>query len=324
MKNDDVMGLLKAADPARQLNIQDSSDMDELREEIIRATPRQQQTRPARRRVRVGLASVAALALVGSGVAYATYERLYGGGGGDGSLTCSDGFLTIDSDRTALRVAGGPTITGDPITDCVTYREAAGYPTISDPIAVAYNGSTWVVPRTAAEDPQWADDVQPFLPAQDPSALALADHINDYVDGGYSRCFDRSNAHAFFEETIADFGVDGWSFRMGSDNRPYEEGPCGFFMVFPTERVVEFLPDRGENPDLTDSRNAEVGVLVRGLRSEIAQQCLTIEEAQATLATLMPDAHHWPTAAIPVPNQECTTVDLLVGGSLQVKLRGPE
>lgn len=60
-----------------------------------------------------------------------------------------------------------------------------------------------------------------------------------------------------------------------------------------------------------------------GLREGIATQCLDLDSAAAVAQDVLGQDHHWPLAAIEDPSASCTRVDMEVGGSVLVTLRGP-
>lgn len=319
MKDEQLIASLRAADPVRHARFGDDMNAAAglLREEIV-MTPRTK----AKTRRRVGqVTAAAALLLVGGGATFAAHERLGTEPVDGGGVTCSDA-LTVDGEDELHRTVEGPLISGDPIADCAVHREEAEYPPIDDPVAVEYNGTTHVAPRGAVGELREAGTpVEPAAPV-DPAAAALSDQVVDPVDGGASRCFDRSNAEGFVLEEIARLGADGWTFRMGPDDRPYSEGSCGFFATVPSNKIVLFTPETSEDHD--DLRDGgELQAFTDGLREGISDECLTLDQAARVVEELMIDGYHHPTAMIEVPEQACTTVDLIVGGSFQVKLRGP-
>lgn len=225
MKHDELIDMLRASDPAPQENQArfDAAAAGRLREAILATSrvPEREVTVRGYRRKPVAIGAAAVL-MAGAGAAYATYEHLYRGFGGGQGLTCSDTLAPEQSEEEARR-AGGPLITGDPIADCLTYRQAAGYPAIDDPVAVTFNGSTYVVPRPAVQAAQSAGHQITEHTEGDPDVRALNDQLSDWVDGGASQCFDPSNAQDFVDQTLTELDLTGWTYRAGQHNRPHED-----------------------------------------------------------------------------------------------------
>ncbi|ADG73114.1 hypothetical protein Cfla_0195 [Cellulomonas flavigena DSM 20109] len=59
------------------------------------------------------------------------------------------------------------------------------------------------------------------------------------------------------------------------------------------------------------------------LRERVADACVELDEAERIVTEAIGDEHHWPTVVIEDGEVQCTRVDLAVGGSIQVSLRGP-
>lgn len=327
MKNDEL-DLLRTADPAANLQLRGAAQTgaDQLREQILlsgRTEPGVVRERDGQRSRGFRTAAAAtAMVVVAAPVAYATYDRFFAADDGTmGGLTCSD-KLTVDGRDEHNRTIRGPFISGDAVADCQTYREQAGYPVIIDPVGVSFNGALHVVPAAeAARAQSEGGSPVPVAPVADPATIALLDQVNDVVDGGNSRCFeDPADAEAFVTRTIAETGAQGWSYVLGPDNRPYEDGECGIFIPLPEDNVIQFSPDR--DTAVPGEKGGVVHDLRLALQEKISEQCLSLDEAAAVVETEIAGEFHHPTALIEVPGQECATVDLLVGGSMQVKLRG--
>lgn len=277
--------------------------------------------RPRLRR-RTVAAGALGLALVGGGGAYAAYTQLYAGGAVDG-LSCMATWtdpLTTDG---APTWTGGPALTGDPVADCQRYQELAGKPRISDPVAFTRNGSVFVAPR--AEVP--ADGrLLAGSDAERAKEIRLDASVTDWVDGGSSRCFTKADAVPFMQSQLAEVGLTGWTTKVMPDNRPYEEGPCGFFDSDPATKTVMFFPDRGADPSLRaqDDRVAGFVYDVRdALRAGIADACVSATEAKAVATRALTGQPHWPITVVADETARCASVDLQVGGNIQVWIYGP-
>ncbi|GEM_PF-1472185 len=328
MRNDgtsteDLLAGLRAADPARR------TDLDGLDPTVLRAFRsgiatadggRPGRTRGLRWTRRTVVAGGVVALLVGGGAAYAGYRSWYAGDGGADGITCSldYGPRGAHGDLTS----GGPSLTGDPIADCVTYQDLAGLPPIPDPVAFA---DAWhpvvVVPRDQV--PEGATVLATASPA-DLAARELEASLHDLVDGPDATCPSPEVLTVAAQAELDRLGLTGWRVEQGE---PAEvPGECadlgadrdaGVLLVRPESRdSLETMVARGDVvPFVQTVRDA--------LRAGIADACVALPEAEAVVAAAIGTEHHWPTATIEDPDAACTRVDLEVGGSLQVTLRGP-
>lgn len=330
LRGDDLMTALRAARPVDDATIAAVTDrhaLSALREGITMTdrTTSERATAPRRGR-RLGRRGVAAgalgVALIGGGAAYAAYQQWYVGGGGDG-LTCMTRWKDPNGTTDRLDSTGGPPLTGDPVADCQRYQHLSGRPQIADPVAFTRNGYVYVVPR--AEVP--ADGVPVARTESDTAKVMRLDAaLEDWVDGGNSRCFTKDTAVPYMRSQIARIGLDGWTTKVMPDNRPYEDGPCGFFDTDPATRSALFFPDRFTDPNVRRSEQAIAGSVydVRdALRAGITSRCVSAKQAEAVVQRALGSEHHWPTTVVPTKDS-CATVDMVVGGSTQIWIYGPE
>ena len=63
--------------------------------------------------------------------------------------------------------------------------------------------------------------------------------------------------------------------------------------------------------------------LRNALRTGISTKCVSLAEAKAVATTALGETDRWPLTTIEDPTASCTRVDMIVGGSVQVTLRGP-
>lgn len=331
MKEHGLMESLRAARRASDAEIARGVDryaLSALREGITMTDRNQLSTVEAPRRgQRLGRRGIAAgalgILLIGSGAAYAAYNQWYVGGGGDG-LTCMSTWRDPLGGDDPLDATGGPPLTWDPVADCQRYQQLSGRPEIADAVAFTRKGLTFVTPRE-----QVPADGQVLVAdhADRAAAIRLDAALDDWVDGGHSRCFTMATAVPYMNSELTRLGMDGWTTKVMPDNRPYEEGPCGFFDTDPATRTAMFFPDRTGDPNVRRSdKDVEGSVYdVRdALRTGIADKCVTTDEAEAVVAKALGSAHHWPTTVVADARAKCSSVDFVVGGGMQIWIHGPE
>ena len=317
----------RRVDDAGIATVTDRHALGALREGILmtdrHTPPTVEAPRRGRRLGRRGLVSgVLALALVGGGAAYAAYTQWYVGGGGDG-LTCMTTWQDPLEGDGVLDATGGPPLTGDPVADCQRYQQLSGKPPIVDPVAFERDGAVFVTPREQA--PKDGRDLETTA-AERAAGMRLDAALDDWVDGGRSRCYDRATAVPFMQAQITRLGLTGWSTKVMPDNRPYEDGPCGFFDTDPATRTAMFFPDREADPSIRkpDKDVASFVYDVRdALREGIADTCVSADEAEAVVERALGSQHHWPTTVVADDRARCASIDLQVGGSIQIWVYGP-
>ncbi|GAB3435447.1 hypothetical protein GCM10027517_04610 [Phycicoccus ginsengisoli] len=331
LRGDELAALraMRRVDDAELAAVTDRHALSALREGITmtdrNAAPTVEAPRRGRRLGRRGMAAGAlGLVLVGSGAAYATYQHWYAGGALDG-LTCMTRWQ--DPGRPGLDATGGPTLSGDPVADCQRYQQLSGRPEIPDPVAFTRGGSTSVFVAPHGQVPADGTPVATSAAGQADAAgaLRLDAGLGDWVDGGASRCFTRENAPAYLKGEIARLGLRGWTVTVMPDNRPYEDGPCGFFDTDPATRTARFYPDRRPDPSTRRPEQDVAGSVydVRdALRTGIADTCVSTTRAEQVAAKALGAEHHWPTPVVPT-DARCASVDLVVGGSIQIWIYGP-
>lgn len=323
LRDDDLLATVRRADPAGRLGLARSDDeaFAAIREGIL-LTARQEAGEPAStlpgKGRRAVLAGALTLGLIAAGTtAYAAYDRWYVGGTPHG-LTCMDTYVDPFS-HDLHDVTGGLPFTSDPVADCQEYQRLSGRTPIRNPIAITVNDMTIVAPADGV--PSDAVAARPAT-AREEAIARLRNSLDDYVDGGRSRCFTIEDG-LVWARAEAD--------RLGLTDLPVEEqqlgpdtpkdGPCGWFLVL-DERIL-FSPERQNDPTFSEPTDSVVYRLRDGLRDRIAGQCLPLGRAEAVTTGLIGQQPHWPTSATADESLPCTTVDLVAGGSMQVFLRGP-
>jgi hypothetical protein len=328
----DEMKQLKAADPLRRVDLDavDPAAFAALREEITMtgiqlggaAAEREAAgiTPPGARRRRLGrrgaIAVTLAGVLAGGGVAYAAIQA-YLGDDAEG-VTC----MTTWNDRAleGLNVdAAGPWLTGDAIADCTTLLAAEGLPPVSDPVVFEHDGHVYVAPADQA--PDWIEPIDTSAgPAVDATVIELRQSLGDHVDGGRGTCRTLDEGVAWAQSELDRLGLTDWT--VETSGPATTERPCtGISVAEDEDRTVVVAAAEGP-AELYGS--PEVDPAVDMLRSEIAEQCLTAEQARVVaddaLAVL---GDPTPATTVVDESAECARVDITIGGLAQVTVYGP-
>jgi hypothetical protein len=327
----DEMKQLKAADPMRRvaLDAVDPAAFAALREEItmtgtqLDAAAKEREaagtTPPGSRRRRLGrrgaIAVTLAGVLAGGGVAYAAIQA-YLGEGTEG-VTC----MTTWNDRALEGLdtdAAGLWLTGDAVADCTTLLAEEGLPPVEDPVVFEHDGQVYVTPADQA--PDWIEPIDSAAgPAVDATVIELRMSLADQVDGGSGTCRTLDEGVAWAQSELARLGLEDWTIEtLGAATA---ERPCTGIAVEENQTVVVAA---SEEPASLYS-TPEVDPVVGMLRSDIAQQCVTVEEARAAADEALGFLEH---SSVPVTmvvdeSADCARVDIFVGGGVQVTVYGP-
>ncbi|VTR76131.1 hypothetical protein [Cellulomonas hominis] len=322
----DALAALRAADPALRVDLArvGPEALGALRDAVPAAAAGTAPTRGPRRRWarRTVVAGGVVAALVGGGAAYAGYQSWYAGDGGAEGVTCTLAYGELGT--VGPESSGGPVLTGDPVADCAHYQELVGLPPIPDPVAFR---DAWhpVVVAPADQVPPDAT-LLPGSTPQDRAVRELEATFHDYVDGVSSTCATPDEAIAAAQAELDRLGLSTWRVELRAAPEP-PGGACASVGPDPDAHVLvvhplgvdtlETLVSRGDMvPWVRDLRDA--------LRAGVAEQCLGLADAEAVVDRALGSEHHWPTTVVEDPEATCTRVDLEVGGSVQVTLRGPE
>jgi hypothetical protein len=319
---DDLVAALRAADPLRRTDLTrvDPDALLAMRTAVMAAEGRPAVRGPRRWTRRAAAVGGTLALLVGGGAAYAGYQDWYGSGGGADGITCSLDYGPMG--QTGDLTSGGPPLTGDPVADCARYQELAGLPPIEDPVAFrdAWNPVV-VVPR--AQVPADAELLD-VATAADLAAQELQASLHDLVDGPVTGCPDPATAAAAAQAELDRLALSDWRVEVSTDAGTLE---CAGVVVDAEQQLLTVVPTGATEPLETlvarGDMVPEVLTLRDLLRTRIADTCLDLTAAEAVVAQALGTAHHWPTSAIEDPEATCTRVDLEVGGSIQVTLRGP-
>ena len=334
MRNDDVLAQLRAVNPVTEADLSpvDAGALVALREGIIMTGRQLPLAHSSRRRIgRRGVTgAIVTVALLGGGAAFAAHEQWYVGGGSADGITClthwagpNDGY----ADGT-----GGPPLTADPVADCQQYQALSDRAPIDDPVAFrAGNPKIFVAPR----DQVPADAT--LLPAVTPRGEALFEldaSSVDMIDGLGSRCLAGDEAKVFAQAELDRLGLTDWTVISGTagpreplsdPGEPSSPLICARVVVDRDRLALAVTPNDTDDIETHNGHGTEPFVfdLRDSLRTGIADKCVNLAEAKAVATSALGDAHHWPLTAIEDPAASCTRVDMVVGGSIEITLRGP-
>lgn len=322
--SDDVMTALRAADPARRADMgRVSADALAALRDAVPAEAAAVPVQPPRRRWgrRVTLAGGLALLLAGGGVAYAGYDSWYAGGGGVDGLTCTLAYVGngVDPERSS----GGPELTGDLIADCAYYQDQVGLPQVPDPVAF-WDPAVGLVVAPADQVPPGAD-VRARATHEDLAVRELQASAADLVDGLPAVCRTTPEALDAAQAEVDRLALAGWDV-VESDVSWEPHGPCAAYAVDADARVVSVHPDSADTLDAYVEAGWTMPFVAEvrdALREGIADRCVGLADAEAVVDRAIGGEHHWPTTVVETDTR-CTRVDLEVGGSMQVTLRGPQ
>lgn len=316
----------RRVDDAAIATVTDRHALGALREGILmtdrQTTPTVEAPRRGRRLGRRGLVSGAlALALVGGGAAYAV-SQLSDGPTLD-RLNCAEAMtLSADGEIHLVGSVDGTAASGDDLADCAQIRSDAGVPSLTDPSAFVYRGTHFVVSRAGVPDAV-AKEARAPLPAAGQSALhELESAMDDWVDGPNASCFTTAEARTYAETTLARVGLTGWTTRLFTDRENPTPGPCATLVAFVDQHVVE-VREQSRQPIVPDPANIAPAVfsVAKGLREQVAGKCLSLSEATRVARTLVDPVDD--VTAVTDAKASCTRVDMTVGGTIFVTLRGP-
>jgi hypothetical protein len=319
---DDLINALRSADPIRRTDLGriDPAALTALRDAVPTAEGRPT-VRPVRRWVGRAAAVGGTLAvLVGGGAAYAGYHDWYNSSGGADGITCSLDYGPMGT--TGDLTSGGPSLTGDPIADCARYQEEAGLPPIEDPVAFRDPGYFPVVVTPRDLVPEGAE-LLGTATAEDLAVQALEASVYDLVDGPNSVCPDPTAAVVLAQGELDRLALADWTVVTEPTVGTAECASVGVDAEAQVLRVQAGGMDTLETFVARGDMGAEALTLREALRAGIADTCVDLGTAEAVVVQALGSQHHWPTSAVEDPTAECTRVDMLVGGSIQVTLHGP-
>ncbi|WP_239111243.1 hypothetical protein [Phycicoccus sonneratiae] len=322
----DALRTTRRVDDPTIATVTDRHALSALREGITmtdrHAPPTVETPRRGRRLGRRGLtAGALGLVLAGTGTAWAVthWDR---GPTLDG-LTCAQSVTVTGGWVEVSGSATGRPVSGDDVADCAAIRRDAGLPALVDPVGFQLLGSRFVVSRTGVPA-----DVMASASASGPNAdraarLALDAALGDWVDGPRGGCFSAADAEQYADASLARAGLSEWPVRVvQTPSGGGDSGPCALAEVAADGRSVEVTPDArpplGRGPAEVDDSVFDVA---DALRTGLDGRCLSLTEAEDLARSSV--GTNGRVSTVPDELLDCADVDLVVGGSIEVTVRGP-
>ncbi len=267
------------------------------------------------RRVRRGLIAVVAILAVGGSVA-AGWAALRGSPREQTTVACATpgGTSYIDA------------VTGDPLVDCATawQRETGHEP----PTLVAYRtagGGVVVVPKGSKVPADYRPLGRTFT--QDSRLIELAASLNDWIGGLNARCNSGPQSRALASRHLNRLGLTGWT-PVFIQRSPDGRSTCGDYIGLDhVNRRVQLGSMPAAGPSAPDR---QLRTLANRLGAEFATGCRKLDDAAtevtsvATRLGFSPARNEIQVNQVPDPKAACTRIDMAVGGTASVTLRGPK
>lgn len=330
MRNDDVLAQLRAVNPVTEAKIShaDPQALAALREGITMTGRQMPQVTDPRRRIwrRGAISAVVAVALLGGGAAYATYQQRYVGGDADG-IRCLANWA--DQPKDLADNGALPQLSGDVVADCQRYQSLGGRAPIADPVAFRFNGrQIYVAPRSQVPENATAFSKSTAMEA---AQFELTASIDDMVDGPNARCLSTNAAVKLAQSELDRLGLRSWKVVSGAS----ADRPCARVQLDPKPGTLVVVANAPDDPEARRTEEARLTSMAStpavkslfelrdALRTGIADKCVNLTGAAALATRALRGEPHWPLTTIEDPTASCTRVDMVVGGSIQVTLRGP-
>ena len=321
MKDDELIQLVGTLDPVDRglTRSWDDSDARHRLRSSITASPRAPKRRagPRVRRLIVAVALLTAVATTG----WTSYHLL--------RADTTDGFGCRMPDG---GVAIIDLVSGDYARDCAAMWQL--HDALAPPLA-AYERPApagpmvEVVPAGESVPRSWvALDATAEV---DTSLIELESSLDDHIDGLVSTCHDADRAAAFVEQELERLELTSWAVEVEQRGGP---GECAWAFVDAARSSVRVRME--ERADRSPELYAWMAY-AEALRAAFADACIALDEAEARAQRTAdridagrrdrpyqdaPLSEGLLITAIP-DDRECTSVDLNVYGSANLKLRGP-
>ena len=214
-----------------------------------------------------------------------------------------------------------PPVTGDATVDCAAHwaRETGAQP----PELVAYdngNGGIEVVPASTEPSEGWAE-LEPGV-TQDPAVVELEAALDDHVSGLRTDCHLVDEARQVVDRELDRLGLAGWSVVV-ERGRADGTDTCTYFLIDARQQTVALIPiERLVAPGGTPA-----GRFADGLGRAFTDDCMTLDQAARRVSEVAAESNIDPAGLVvnEVDDEAagCARIDLRVGGSFEVLIRGP-
>lgn len=318
----DPVARLRAADPARKIRRHDTAEVTRLLDRAVSAAVPSSRARRRPRAVAGGLG--AALLLGGGGAAYAVLAQPASTSLG---LACAVGTTEQQFTRAGGELSSFMDVrSGDPVADCAAeYERLDG----AAPELVGYStGRPYlsVVPASWPVPSEWKPLARGFR--NDEKRLELRQRLGDALDGPAAQCRSAGEVQDMVERDLDSLGLTGWRIeRLEQADEADGEDWCAIAFVDDEGQALVRIQGLEGAADADVAAQEPFGRLLRELRREIVQHCLTLPDARGrTEAAVRASGFELADAKIVViddPEATCTRVEAPIGGLVEVVLRGP-
>jgi hypothetical protein len=152
--------------------------------------------------------------------------------------------------------------------------------------------------------------------------LELDAAMADWVEGPARLCMSPDEAQVYARSTLDRLHLTGWTTHTSTAPATPQSGPCAGLTVRPEIAQVDIAGDaRGPAEPPSDAIARTVYTTAEKLEEQIAARCLSLTQAEAIATTIVGDQGS--VSRVADESATCTRVDMEVGGSVFVTLRGP-
>lgn len=251
-------------------------------------------------------------------------------------VTASTAAWAIVGNSSSTTAVSCPTgimdaVTGDPVADCS--NEWRRRNTTEPPAMTAYdNGSGGVVVLLASEDTPSGHTALPPGPFQNAAVIELNAALADYGAGLASGCYNEAAGRDLVQAELDRLDLSHWVITASATRAPDGEGLCAYFYIEPSANEVQLIGFTSEI-----ELDPYVG-FAAALDQKLATDCLPLEAAadlvrslaantnivvNDTVIDFTEEADVLAITSVIDPTATCTRSDVVVGGRVDVTLRGP-
>lgn len=211
-------------------------------------------------------------------------------------------------------------VTGDPVADCAAmWERQTGEPAPDLTAFINSQGGLVVAPSDDDVPDDWR--VLDGEAVADPAVAELQTSLDDIADGLASKCHLLPEAEAVVTRELGRLGLDDWTIGSERGTADGAETCTNSYLVPRNQHVVLFPLDGFVAP--SDHPHA---VFAQRLAADLNDACRALDDAEARVRTIGSElgiADQITVRAVSDPIADCTRVDVNVGGSVHVILRGP-